>query len=347
MESFHLEVPYKTAYEETDSFQTVFLIVETNSSIHGFSSVSPDRLLTGETAEDVMENLTNLIEPLLLGLDLGRYIYILETIRKMTGDRPATLCLIDTLLYDLMAKLAGLPLYQYLGGYREYIPTSVTVGILPLDETMDMVSGWVQRGYGIIKLKGGQNVFQDIEKANRIREMFGRELVIRFDANQGYTVADAIKFINGTRKAGIELLEQPTPRENMDWLGYVTRRTDVLVLADESLMNLKDALILSRDGMTDLINIKLVKVGGITEALHINSVAKSAGIKVMVGCFDECALGIAAGLHFALSRPNIAYADLDGHLGVLNDPTSGAVEIRNGILYPGSGPGLGFDLPGS
>ena len=344
MESFRLEVPYKTAYEDTEAFQAVFLLVETSRGIRGFASVSPDLMLTGESAEDVMHKLKNLIEPALLGMDLRRYIHILETIKKMTGEGPATLCLIDTLLYDLMSKLAGLPLYQYLGGYREYMRTSVTVGILPLDETLDMVSGWVQRGYGIIKLKGGRNVSQDIEKVNRIREKFGRELVIRFDANQGYSVAEAIKFINETRRADIELLEQPTPREKMDWLGYVTKRTDVMVLADESLVNLKDALILSRDGMTDLINIKLVKVGGITEALHINSVAKAAGIKVMVGCFDECALGIAAGVHFALSRPNIAYADLDGHLDVMNDPTSGAVDIRNGILYPGTSPGLGFEL---
>jgi L-alanine-DL-glutamate epimerase-like enolase superfamily enzyme len=167
---------------------------------------------------------------------------------------------------------------------------------------------------------------------------------LRFDANQGFTVEQTLDLLDRAKQARLQLIEQPTPKGRPEMMATISRRVEIPVMADESIMSLRDAFRLAKNDLVDMVNVKLMKVGGISEALHVNAVARAAGYEVMVGCMDESGLSIAAGLHFALARPNVVFADLDGHLGLSGDPAATAVELRDGYLYPTGQPGLGFDL---
>ncbi len=335
-----LSEPYTIAYETISHATNFILKIETDSILVGYGCAAPDPVVTNETPEQVEIAINDIIIPFLKSKNPFNYAKILTDLKVLLKKKSSALAMVDLALHDLIAKKADVPLYQFLGGYRNSIATSITIGILPIEETLKRATEFVKQGFSIIKVKGGLNVNEDVEKMRRLHELFPK-VKLRFDGNQGYSVKESIAFVNGTEKIGIEIFEQPTLIENEEKLGEVTNSVNLPVMADESLKTLKDVFRLAQNERIDMINIKLQKVGGILEGLHINSVAKSAKLEAMVGCIDECSLGISAGLHFALSRPNIHYADLDGHIDMINDPCLGMFELRNGVLYPSKYPGLG------
>jgi L-alanine-DL-glutamate epimerase-like enolase superfamily enzyme len=339
-----LTEPYAIAYESVELATNIFLRVETSTGITGYGCSAPDLQVTGETPDSVLRAIDEVVAPCLRGTDPLRIARVLEVLKKSLKNQPAAIAGVDLALHDILGKVSNLPLWKLLGGFRRTFKTSITIGILPVDHTVERARYWVDQGFTALKIKGGTSVDSDIERIHRVREEVGEKIELRFDANQGYTVEESIRFVDATRRAGLELVEQPTSKNQADLLRMVTRKVSLPVMADESLVNLRDAFRLAKRNVVDMVNVKLMKVGGIYEALMINGVARSAGLEVMVGCMDEAALAIAAGLHFALARPNVSYCDLDGHIGLQGDPSDGAVILRRGVLHPTDKPGLGFDL---
>jgi L-alanine-DL-glutamate epimerase-like enolase superfamily enzyme len=282
--SMPLKEPYTIAYETINSATNIFIRLETNSEITGFGCAAPDLQITGETPETVLKAMSDVIPTTIKGSDPLRSAMLLERIAPLLGSQSSALAAVDMALHDILGKACGLPLWKLLGGFRDRIKTSVTIGILPEKETVARAQDFLAQGFKCLKIKGGKDVDSDIVRVQKVREAVGIETELRFDANQGFTVEQALKFVEKTRHCRLELIEQPTPTGQPDLLGRVTSSVSIPIMADESLITLRDAFRLARRDLVDMVNVKLMKVGGIAIARQINAVARSAGLEVMVGC---------------------------------------------------------------
>lgn len=342
--TMRLSEPYTIAYESVDTATNIFIRIKTEGGVVGYGCAAPDEEVTGETPRSAFDFIDSAVRFHLLGKDPLNFRRILEEIGRTTPPAPSCVAAVDMALLDIIGKVSGLPLFQLLGGMKDRIATSATIGILPTDETVLRAGHWVSQGFSSLKIKGGIDPQQDIERIIKVRETVGEAIDLSLDANQGYTPEQAMRFIRETKKARPSFLEQPTPRGDLELMGYVSSLADVPIMADESLLTAADAAEIARHAIADMFNIKIMKVGGIVASMEIGAIARAFGIGVMAGCTDEAALGIAAGLHFALATSAVVRADLDGHLPLMGDPSSGAVILEGGWLYPTGRPGLGFDL---
>jgi L-alanine-DL-glutamate epimerase-like enolase superfamily enzyme len=332
--------PYEVAYSRFDIAENILIRIS-SGILDGWGCAAPDPHVTGEYPDVIYTKALDQI-PFLLHKDPFRRALLVNDLKKRTPGLFSLWAALDMALWDLLGKKADLPVWKILGGYRSKIKTRITIGICGIDETLNKAREYTDSGFSILKIKGGQDVQLDIDRITQLRKKIDPKVQIRFDANQGYSIDEAKVFINKSGLLNIELIEQPTTKARPEDLGVVTNFSAMPVMADESLVSLLDAFHLVKRGLIDLMNIKIMKVGGLSEAIQMDAVARAAGVEVMVGCMDESAIGIAAGLHFALSRKNIRYADLDGHMGLIGDPAKDCVILEKGWLYPSHLPGFGW-----
>lgn len=344
-EDLQLTRPYTIAYKTVSAVENVFVLLEAENGQYGIGAGSPAPFVTGEDMPDTLQALEAHLEAVVLGRDLRQYQSMLRQINALMPDCPAARAAVDIALHDLFTKFLGIPLIDYFGRVHEAIPTSVTIGINDLETTLEQGEEYREAGFRVIKLKTGHAVEKDIEIFRKLRERVGPEMKIRVDANQGYTRADLVRFIEATRGHGVEFAEQPLPKGQFAELRKLDWDIRARCAADEDLQIPKDAVLLAADPLAyGIYNIKLMKCGGVAAGRKIADIAFDRGIDLMWGCMDESIVSITAALHIALASPATRYLDLDGSLDLARDLVRGGFTLKDGCLLPVDRPGLGVEL---
>lgn len=291
---------------------------------YGEASMPP---YLGESIESVTKFLGQL--DLAQFIDPFRIDDILSYVDNVAPNNRAAKASVDIALHDLLGKIMGQPWYKIWGLSPEKAPnTSFTIGI----DTAEVVRKKVDEAapYKVLKVKMGLN--NDKELVEIIRSKTDRPICV--DANQGWNSKEqALEMCNWLKDRNCLFVEQPLPKEMIDETAWLRERSPLPIIADEFFQRLPD--VLRAKDVYDGINIKLMKSTGMHEAYKMAVLARSLGMKVMLGCMTETSCAVSAAAQLA---PMVDWADLDGNLLISNDCFDGMKIVDGKVTL--------FDLPG-
>ena len=296
---------------------------------YGEASMPP---YLGESVESVTKFLSSL--DLAQFTDPFRIDDILSYVDGVAPANRAAKASIDIALHDLLGKIMGQPWYKIWGLSPEKIhPTSYTISNGTPEEVQEKIKE--SERFRVLKVKMG--VPGDKELVETIRKATDRPLCV--DANQGWkSKEEALEMCHWLKERGCIFVEQPLDKEWMDETAWLRERSPLPIIADEAFQRLPD--ILRFQGVYDGINIKLMKSTGLHEAYKMAILARSLGMKIMLGCMTETSCGIAAAAQLS---PMVDWTDLDGNVLIANDRFEG-LSLVDGKVIPADRPGLGVSL---
>lgn len=337
-----LKKPFKTALRETDVIESIIVFIKTDNGSIGIGEAVPTPVITGDTVQSIVAAIQHL-RPKLVGQKVSTdLLLIIQTgIVNNTSAKAA----LDMAIYDLLAKEADLPLYQYLnkGASAHMLTTSHTVSLNGIGEMTHDAVMYAEEKFEALKVKLGNDVDLDMARILAIRDVVP-DLKLSIDANQGWSKEDTFRFIDYLKHEHIEVdcIEQPMYRKDYLGMSNIAQSSGIPIMADESLFDVYDAALIAKLGGVSWFNIKLMKSGGIYGALQIHQVAQAKGIQCMLGSMMESHIALTAAMHLALAL-NIEKVDFDAPF-MLKGKT-----ILGGITYDGpkvslsEGNGLGID----
>ncbi len=342
--SVPLRVPFKTALRSVSSVEDIVVEVHTDTGAVGYGEAPPTGAITGDTTGAILGALQDHIIKTVVGREVDDFEDLMLALNKCIVGNTSAKAAMDMALWDLYGQLYRIPVYKLLGGSRKEIITDITISVNDPDEMARDAVDAVRRGYDTLKIKVGAHPELDVARLTAVRQAIGSDTRIRIDANQGWEPKQAVRLLNQMQEKGldIEFVEQPVKAHDIDGLKYVTERSYVPVLADESVFSPEDAVRIMQTRAADLVNIKLMKCGGLYNALKIVSAAEVYGVECMIGCMLEAKISVNAAVHLACAKKIITKIDLDGPVLCSEDPILGGAVFDEQRITVSDEPGLGI-----
>jgi o-succinylbenzoate synthase len=262
-----------------------------------------------------------------------------DSMEKAAPGHPMAKAAIDIALYDLNAKMLGIPVYQLLGGkFRDKIRLGGAVGISDTERMIREANSLVERGCKDIKIKIGIDPQSDLQRVQEIRQIIGPDPLIIVDGNQGCNFTEYLPVFQKMERYDLAFIEQPLPVWDLDGYKKLCAALDTPILIDEGVYTPNDLMTLIKYQAVDAVNIKILKTG-LTGGKKISAIAESAGLPCHLGSMFETGVGTAASLHFAVSNQNIS------HFSECMFPTFLVEDVIEGDIYSKMPESWTWELP--
>jgi len=353
VEVFGVAVPligeYKNAYLSKSIVKAAVVRITAGGGAVGCGSIEPTPGYSKETVEDCLRVVENRLAPLVVGLDPTNIHRILATIEPAVDGFYEAKAAIEMACVDLAARVAGLPVYTYLGGaVKEHFHFNAWIGILPPDEAAQETLQWKEQGFRSAKVKVGGNIHADRDRVAAIREAVGPDFDLRIDANAGYDPDTSIDLARMVAPYNLQLFEQPVLDHDIAGLARVRREANELgiqIMADESVSDHASLIRIIKADAADIVKVKVMKQGGILNTRRMIATAEAAGIRCVVGHGFGLGPHTAAEIMVAATSDNVLDGlECVGPLKTLEDVVTQKLDLSSGTLELPDGPGLGVTL---
>ena len=336
--------PFRISNGVVAEKESILIEVTTTDEMTGWGECAPmgGSFYSADTPDRSWQALTQELVPRLLESRTVDPHRAYLQLRELPGDAFAKAG-IDGALWTLYANAQGIPLCKSLGISPRPVPSGVAIGIFDsVDELLERVRSFVAQGYQRVKIKIAPG--WDVEPVVRIREQFPA-LPLMVDANAAYSIGD-IAPLRELDRFGLMMIEQPLAALAIDEAGELQCQLKTPLCADESAESIAAVKQLVEKDAARIINIKVQRVGGLSEALLMLQTARAAGLQCWVGTMPELGIASAQGLHFAMhsdfSFPTDIEASTRWYAGDVIEPL---IEIdREGFIHVPQGAGIGFKV---
>ncbi|WP_109313501.1 mandelate racemase/muconate lactonizing enzyme family protein [Ruegeria sp. AU67] len=298
----------------------------------------------GTGGPSVMALLEHTLAPALIGKDpdriegIWRDLLFLTHATAVGAITSLALAAIDTALWDLKCKNAELPLWKAAGGARPRVPLYTTEGGWLHLETKVLVDDAVEmqaRGFRGSKIKiGCDHISQDAARLEAVRAAVGDSYEIMTDANQGFTLSEAIRRARVLEDCGVGWFEEPLPADDVQGHVELSRRTSVPIAVGESMYSASQFKDYLQSGAASIVQVDVARIGGITPWLKVAHMAEAFNVMVCPHFLMELHLSLVCAV------PNAKWLE---YIPQLDSVTAAPMRIEDGQAVPSDAPGLGIE----